>query len=65
MATHALFGVKKTALQHILTAAALNLVRLDAPLVGKKVTKCEIHVFVTLAPISLVSLTSRFPNGIF
>jgi transposase len=48
-------GLKKTSLQHVLTAAALNLVRLDAHLAGKRVTKTRISRFATLAPTSLVS----------
>lgn len=48
-------GLKKTALQHVFTAAALNLVRLDAHLAGKKVTKTRISRFAALAPLSLVS----------
>jgi hypothetical protein len=40
---------------HVFTAAALNLVRLDAHLAGKKVTKTQISRFATLAPVELAS----------
>jgi transposase len=46
-------GLTKTAFQHVLTAAALNLVRLDAFLAGKKVAKTRISRFATLAPVEL------------
>jgi transposase len=49
------FGLKKTALQHVFTAAALNFVRLDAHLAGKKVTKTRVSRFATLAPVELAS----------
>lgn len=48
-------GVTKTALQHLFTAAALTLVRLDAFLAEKKVAKRETRVFATLAPVGLAS----------
>lgn len=48
-------GLTKTALQHTLTATALNLVRLDAFLAEKKVAKTRISRFATLAPVELVS----------
>ena len=46
-------GLTKTALQHVCTAAALNLLRLDAFLAGKKVTKTRTSRFATLAPVKL------------
>lgn len=48
-------GLAKTALQHLFTAAALNLLRLDAFLAKKKVAKTRISRFATLAPVALAS----------
>lgn len=48
-------GLTKTALQHLFTAAALNLLRLDAHLAEKKVTKTRTSRFATLAPVALTS----------
>ena len=48
-------GLTKTALQHTFTATALNLVRLDAFLAEKKVTKTRVSHFATLAPVELTS----------
>jgi hypothetical protein len=49
------FGLPKTALAQVLTAAAINLIRIDAFLDGKKAAKTRVSRFTTLAPISLVS----------
>jgi hypothetical protein len=49
------WGVTKTALQHALTAAALNLVRMDAFLAGAKPAKTRTSHFATLTPIALAS----------
>lgn len=46
-------GLEKTALQHVLTAAAINLIRLDAFLDGKKAAKTRISRFAALAPVQL------------
>jgi transposase len=43
-------GLEKTALQHVLTAAAINLIRVDAYLTDKKVTKTRTSRFATLNP---------------
>ncbi len=48
-------GLNKTALQHVFTAAALNLLRLDAFLAEKKVTKTRVSCFATLAPVELAN----------
>ena len=48
-------GLTKTALQHTLTATALNLVRLDAFLAEKKVAKTRISRFATLASVELAN----------
>lgn len=48
-------GLAKTAFQHLCTAAALNLLRLDAFLTEKKVAKTRISRFATLAPGALAS----------
>ncbi len=47
------FGLTKTSLQHLLTAAAINLLRLDAFLAGKKTAKTRISRFAALAPVDL------------
>lgn len=47
------FGLAKTGLAHVFTAAALNLLRLDAFLDGKKATKTRVSRFAALAPASL------------
>ena len=49
------FGLLKTSLQHVLTAAALNLIRLDAFLDGKKAAKTRVSRFAALAPVDLAS----------
>ena len=46
-------GVAKTALQRLCTAAALNLLRLDAFLAEKKMAKTRISHFATVAPGAL------------
>jgi sulfur relay (sulfurtransferase) DsrC/TusE family protein len=46
-------GLPKTALAHLFTAAAINLIRLDAFLEGKKATKTRISRFAALAPVEL------------
>jgi transposase len=43
-------GLKKTALQHSLTAAAINLLRIDDFLAGAKTAKTRISRFAALAP---------------
>jgi transposase len=43
-------GLRKTALQHLLTAAAINLIRLDDFLVGVETEKTRISRFAALAP---------------
>lgn len=48
-------GLAKTALQHLCTAAALNLLRLDAFLPEKKVAKTRVSRFATVAPGALAS----------
>lgn len=48
-------GLAKTSLQHVFTALALNLVRLDAYLAGKKAAKTRVSRFAALAPVALVS----------
>ena len=47
------FGLPKTALAHIFTVAAINLIRLDAFLEGKKATKTRVSRFAALAPVEL------------
>lgn len=46
-------GLPKTALSHLFTAAAINLIRLDAFLEGKKTAKTRISRFAALAPDEL------------
>ena len=43
-------GLRKTGLQHIFTAIALNLVRIDAWLTGKPVAKTRTSTFAALLP---------------
>lgn len=47
------FGFPKTELSHLLTAAAINLIRLDAFLEGKKTAKTRVSRFAALAPVEL------------
>jgi transposase len=47
------FGFSKTELSHLLTAAAINLIRLDAFLEGKKTAKTRVSRFAALAPVKL------------
>ena len=47
------FGLPKTALSHVFTAAAINLIRLDAFLEGKKAAKTRVSRFAALAPVDL------------
>lgn len=49
------FGLPKTALSHLFTAAAINVIRLDAFLEGKKPAKTRVSRFASLAPVELVS----------
>jgi len=42
--------VVETALQHLLTAAAINLIRLDDFLIGVETEKTRISRFAALAP---------------
>jgi len=44
------FGLAKTRLQHILTAVALNIVRLDAWWTGRPTAKTRISRFAALQP---------------
>jgi transposase len=48
-------GLAKTGLQHLFTALALNLVRLDAFLAGNKAAKTRVSRFAALAPLALAS----------
>jgi hypothetical protein len=48
-------GLAKTALAHVFTAPAINLLRLDAFVEGKKTAKTRISRFAALAPVELVS----------
>jgi hypothetical protein len=48
-------GLAKTGLTHVFTTAALNLLRLDAILSGKKAAKTRVSRFAALAPASLAS----------
>jgi transposase len=47
------FGLAKTSLQHVLTADAINLIRLDAFLDGSKAAKTRTSRFAALAPVEL------------
>ena len=47
------FGLPKTTLSHLFTAAAINLIRLDAFLEGKKAAQTRVSRFAALAPIEL------------
>jgi transposase len=49
------FGLAKTGLQHLFTALALNLVRVDAHLAGEKTAKTRVSRFAALAPVALAS----------
>ncbi len=49
------FGLAKTSLQHLFTALAINLVRLDAHLAGHKAAKTRVSRFAALAPVALAS----------
>jgi transposase len=49
------FGLPKTALSHLFTAAAINLIRLDAFLEEKKTAKTRVSRFAALAPVELAS----------
>jgi transposase len=49
------FGLPKTALSHVFTAAAINLIRLDAFLEGRKAAKTRVSRFAALAPVDLAS----------
>ena len=48
-------GLMKTSLQHVFTAAAINLIRFDAFLEGKKAEKTRTSHFAALAPVELAS----------
>jgi transposase len=48
-------GLAKTSLQHYCTAAAINLIRLDAFLSEKKAAKTRRSRFVALVPDELAS----------
>jgi transposase len=43
-------GVRKTGLQHIITAVALNLATIDAWLTGRAITKTRTSTFTALQP---------------
>jgi transposase len=47
------FGLQKTSLQHTFTAAAINLIRLDAFWEGKKTAKTRTSRFAALVPIEI------------
>jgi transposase len=47
------FGLPKTALSHLFTAAAINVIRLDAFLAGKKAAKTRVSRFAALMPVEL------------
>jgi transposase len=47
------FGLPKTALSHLFTATAINVIRLDAFLAGKKAAKTRISRFAALMPVQL------------
>lgn len=49
------FGLAKTSLQHLFTALALNFVRLDAYLAGKKAARTRVSRFAALTPVALAS----------
>jgi hypothetical protein len=49
------FGLAKTSLQHYATAAAINLIRLDAFLSEKKAAKTRTSRFAALIPDELAS----------
>lgn len=46
-------GLPKTALSHLFTAAAINVIRLDAFLAGKKAAKTRVSRFAALLPVEL------------
>lgn len=46
-------GLLKTALSHLSPATAINLIRLDAFLEGKKVAKTRVSRFAALGPVEL------------
>jgi len=48
-------GLMKTSLQHVFTASAINLIRLDAFLEGKKAAKTRTSRFAALAPVEFAS----------
>jgi transposase len=48
-------GLRKTALQHLLTAAAINLLRLDAFLGGNEPSQTRTSHFAALAPVQLAA----------
>ncbi len=48
-------GLRKTSLQHVLTAAAINLIRLDAFLEGKQTAKTRTSRFAALAPVEIAA----------
>lgn len=49
------FGLDKTSLQHLGTAAAINLIRLDAFFAEKKTAKTRTSRFAALAPVDLAA----------
>ncbi|GHO90259.1 hypothetical protein KSF_003070 [Reticulibacter mediterranei] len=57
-------GLEKTALQHMLTAAAINLVRLDAFLDGKRATRTRTSRFAALHPALASEWYPSFASGI-
>lgn len=46
-------GLPKTALPHVFTAPAINLIRLDAFLEGKKAAKTRVSRFAAFVPVDL------------
>lgn len=49
------FGLPKTALSHVFTAAVINLIHLDTFLEGKQAAKPQVSRFAALAPVELAS----------
>lgn len=62
LASHTFFSWSQTALSHLLSAAAIRLIRLDAFLEGMKATKTRVSRFATLAPDELAGLPMDLPT---
>jgi hypothetical protein len=52
----------KTALSHLSPATAINLIRLDAFLEGKKVAKTRVSRFAALGPVELAGYLEGWPT---